>query len=203
MKYFFINIFTYFFFLFIITPIECQHSSFTIELDPNQELCLNEYYQLQTVFILEVTSDKKDILTTIKAPNGHIIFYNKNFTNIESLTTKYNGYYNFCMKNQGNVITEVNVVIKSGIGANDYSSIAKSKDLEPIDYELDKILRGESLLNHFNQISKEKQEMFGFLYKSISNKIIFYSILMMIGMILIGIIETLYLKKFMEKRKII
>ena len=203
MKNFLINIFTYFFFLFIISPSLCQHSSFAIELEPNQELCLNEYYQLQTVIILEVTSEKKDILTTIKAPNGHIIFYNKNFTNIHSFTTNYNGYYNFCMKNENNMITEINVVIKSGVGVNDYSSIAKSKDLEPIDYELDKILKKEYILNHFNTISQEKQNMFSLLYTSISTKIIFYSILMMVGMILIGIIETLYLKRFMEKRKII
>ena len=126
-----------------------------------------------------------------------------NYTNIFSFTTEQNGYYNFCVKNLGSFNTEVNMVIKSGIGANDYSSVAKSKDLEPIDYELDKILKKESLLNHFNKVSQEKQNMFGFVYKSISTKIIFYSILMIVGMILIGIIETLYLKRFMERRKII
>ena len=51
--------------------------------------------------------------------------------------------------------------------------------------------------------SNEKQDMFGLLYKSISNKIITYSILLIVGMILIGIVEMLYLKRFMEKRKII
>ena len=174
-----------------------------MDLDAYQERCLNEYYKVQTVIILEVTSESKDILTQIRSPNGKIIFYNINSTSVFSYTSTYNGYYNFCMKNNGNANTEINVTIKSGIGANDYSSVAKSKDLEPIDFELDKILKKESLLNHFNQISQEKQNMFGFLYKSISNKIIFYSILMIAGMILIGVIETLYLKRFMERRKII
>ena len=61
----------------------------------------------------------------------------------------------------------------------------------------------ENLLEHFNKKSNEKQNMFGFLYKNISNKIITYSILLIVGMILIGIVEMLYLKRFMEKRKII
>ena len=95
------------------------------------------------------------------------------------------------------------MIIKSGIGVNDYSSIAKSKDLEPIDYELDKLLKKESLLNHLNEISSDKQNTFQFLYKSISNRIIFCSVLLIVGMILIGILEALYLKRFMEKRKII
>ena len=191
------------FFLFIIKPSECQYSQFGLELDAYQERCLNEYFKVNTVIILEVRSETKDILTHIRSPNGRIIFYNTNSTSIFSFTSQYNGYYNFCMKNNGNSNTEINFVVKSGIGANDYSSIAKSKDLEPIDLELDKILQKESLLNHFNQISQEKQNSFGFLYKSISNKVIFYSILMIVGMVLIGVMETLYLKRFMERRKVI
>ena len=98
---------------------------------------------------------------------------------------------------------EVNLIIKSGISANDFSSLAKSKDLAPIDYELDKILEKQAMLNHFSKVSQVKQNQFTFIYKSISSKIIFYSLLMIAGMILIGVIETLYLKRFMEKRKII
>ena len=174
-----------------------------MDLDAYQERCLNEYYKVQTVIILEVNCEIKDILTQIRSPNGRIIYYNTNTTSIFSFTTQNDGYYNFCMKNLGDTNTEINLIIKSGIGANDYSSVAKSKDLEPIDFELDKILEKESLFNHFNRISQEKQEMFGFLYKSISNKIIFYSILLIIGLVLIGIVETPYLKRFMERRKII
>ena len=191
-------------FLFLLIKIsQCQFSSFGMDLDAYQERCLNEYYKAQTVIILEVNCEIKNILTQIRAPNGRIIYYNTNSTHVYSFTSSNDGYYNFCMKNMGDTPTEINIVIKSGIGANDYSSVAKSKDLEPIDFELDKILKKESLLNHFNRISQEKQETFGFLYKSISNKIIFYSILLIIGMVLIGIVETLYLKRFMERRKII
>ena len=107
------------------------------------------------------------------------------------------------MRNNGHGNVDIDIEIKSGINANDYSSVAKSKDLEPIEHTLDKIMDKENILNHFNKVSQEKQNLFGFLYKSISSKIIFYSILLIIGMILIGIIEALYLKRFMEKRKII
>ena len=191
------------FFFSLIILIKSQHSSFGIDLEAYQERCLDEYYKVQTVVILEVISEIPDILTEVKSPNNRILYHYANTTNIFSFTTQRNGYYNFCVKNLGQTNTEVNIVIKSGIGANDYSSVAKSKDLEPIDYELDKILKKESLLNHFNRISEEKQNLFSFLYKSLSTKVIFYSILMIICMILIGIIEALYLKRFMEKRKII
>ena len=190
-------------FFLLITITKCQYSTFNFELDPNEQRCLNEYYKIQTVIIYEVTSVSKDILSEVKSPSGHILFHYKNSTNIFSFTTQYNGFYNFCMQNMGKTNAEIKFVVRSGIGAKDFSSVAKSKDLEPIDYELDKMLKKESLLNHLNEISIEKKNMFEYLYKSISNRIIFCSILLIVGMVAIGIIEALYLKKFMERRKII
>ena len=203
MKFFFSDLITYIFFLFIIHQTKCQYSSFGMDIDAYQERCITEYYKKQTVIIFQATSKSKDILTQIKEMNDNIIYHNTNFTSLFSFTTKYNGYYNFCMKNNGNGNVDIDIEIKSGINANDYSSVAKSKDLEPIDYTLNKIMEKEHRLNHFNKITQENQNIFGILYKSISSKIIFYSFLLIIGMVLIGIIEALYLKRFMERRKII
>ena len=181
----------------------CQFSSFGMELEPYNERCLSEYYRIQTVLIFELNSESPEMQLIVKSPDGKIIFQQINSTSLFSLTTQNNGFYEVCAKNMGKYKGDVILIVRSGIGANDYSSVAKSKDLEPIDFELDKILIKQPLLNHFNKISQEKQNQFGVIYKSISTRIIFYSLLMIIGMILIGVIETLYLKRFMEKRKII
>ena len=143
------------------------------------------------------------MLLEVKTPDGRIVYHHINNTSLFSLTTKSNGFYSVCARNMGRFSGEVQLTIKSGINANDFSSVAKSKDLDPIDNELDKIIRRHQILNHFNKISLEKQMQFSSIYKSISYKIIFYSLLMIAGMIIIGVIETLYLKRFMEKRKII
>ena len=180
-----------------------QFTSFGMELDSFQERCLSEYYKSQTVIIFELRSASPEILFEIKSPDGRILFHQINSTSLFSLTTQSNGFYAVCAKNMGKFSGEVNLIIKSGVSANDFSSVAKSKDLEPIDYELDQILKRQPLLNHFSKISQEKQNQFNSIYKNVSNKIISYSLLMIGGMILIGIIETLYLKRFMEKRKII
>ena len=196
MKFFFSNLITNIFFLFIIHISKCQYSSFGIDLDAYQERCINEYYKIQTVIIFQVSCKSKDILTQVKEPNGNIIYENTNLTSVFPFTTKYNGYYYFCMKNNGKGYVDIDIIIKSGINANDYSSVAKSKDLEPIKKKKKKKKKKE-------YISQENQNIFSRIYKSISNRIILYSVLLIIGMILIGIIEALYLKKFMERRKII
>jgi hypothetical protein len=180
-----------------------QYSSFGMELDAFQERCLSEYYKSQTVIIIETYSATQDMQLEVKAPDGRILFHNVNSTSLFSLNTAANGFYSICTKNLGRFSGEINLSIKSGVSANDFSSVAKSKDLEPIDYELDQMLKRQSMLNHFTKISQEKQNQFSVIYKNISSKIIFYSLLMIAGMIVIGVVETLYLKRFMERRKII
>ena len=180
-----------------------QFSSFIMELDSFQERCLSEYYKSDTVVIIELKSPSPEILLEVRGPDGKILYHHLNTTSIFSLPVKINGFYSICSKNMGKYSGEITLTIKSGVGANDLSSLAKSKDLEPIDYELDRIIRSQSLLEHFKKVFQTKQVQFSSLYSSISTKIIFYSILIIAGMIFIGIIETLYLKRFMEKRKII
>ena len=190
--------------IFILLKISlCQYNSFSMELDSFQERCLSEYYKAQTVVIYELESRSPEMLLEVKSPDGRIVFHHINNTSLFSLTTRSNGFYSVCTKNLGRFSGEVQLTIKSGISAKDFSSVAKSKDLDPIDNELNKIIRKHQMLNHFNKVSLEKQMQFTSTYKSISSKIIFYSLLMIAGMIVIGVIETLYLKRFMEKRKII
>ena len=74
---------------------------FIIDLDSKQQRCLNEYYTIKTVVIIEVKSESRDILTEVRAPNGRILYHNVNYTNVFSFTTQHNGFVNFCMENMG------------------------------------------------------------------------------------------------------
>ena len=174
-----------------------------MELKPFEEICLREYYKSKTVIIFELNSEDPNMLLEIKSPNGAILFHQENRTSLFPLTTEINGFFSVCTKNMANQNGEVKLTIKSGISANDFSSVAKSKDLEPIDHALDQIFGRQPIINHYNRIIIEKQNQFSSIYNSISNRIFFYSFFMIAVMVLVGIIETLYLKRFMERTKII
>ena len=198
-----ISIITLLLFLLSINFTLTQLTSLGMELDAFQERCLSDYYKAQTVIVYELSSNSPEMQLEIKTDDNFVLFHNVNTTSLFSLTTNTNGFYVVCTKNIGKFKEEVILTIKTGVSANDYSSVAKSKDLEPIDYELSRILKRQYMVNHLNKVSQEKQNQFGAIYKSISNRIIFYSLFMIAGMIFIGVVETLYLKRFMERRKII
>ena len=189
--------------ILLINSSITKNTSFGIELNSYQERCLTEYYQKQTVVVFELNSDNPKMELTVKLPEGYVIYNNMNKTSLFSMTTPSHGLYSVCLKNFGKEKCESKITIKSGINANDFSSVVKSKDLEPIDYELENLLKKQNILSHYNKVSIEKQNEFSSIYKSISGRISYYSLLMIAGMIMIGIMETLYLKRFMEKRKII
>ena len=189
--------------LITIFACSCQLSSFSMELNSYQERCLHEYYQSSTVIIYNLYARSKNVEMKIKSPEQKILFQSRNDSLVYSITTPTSGYYTVCTKSYQMEPVEVFVTVRSGVSARDFSSVAKTKDLEPIDIELEKLLSKEKTLNHFSSRVAEKQKEFNTIYDKISSKIILYSLLMIAGMIVIGVVETLYLKRFMEKRKII
>ena len=57
----------------------------------------------------------------------------------ESFTTYVGGYYECCIKNLHNEENEVNFELKYGVAAKDYSEVAKTKDLKPMELNLLKL----------------------------------------------------------------
>ena len=190
-------------FIFLLYSCSCQTTALGIDLSGYQQRCLKEYYQTSTVIIFYLFSHSKNIQMRITDPNEKLLFLRSNSSLEYSTTTEVSGYYTVCLKSLIREKIIVELTIKSGVSARDYSSVVKTKDIEPIDVELNKIIEQEKILNHFSSKTLEKQKEFNTIYDKISSGIIFYSLIMIGGMIFIGVIETLYLKRFMEKRKII
>ena len=104
-----------------------QSFSFGIELHSFEERCLTEYYKSQTVIIFELSSSNPIISLEVKSPDGTTLYHNINTTSLFSLTTQSNGFYSVCAKNNGKYSSDINLLIKSGISAHDFSSVAKVK----------------------------------------------------------------------------
>jgi hypothetical protein len=101
------------------------------------------------------------------------------------------------------VENNINFKFLSGVSAKDYSEIAKKSNLKPIELNLQKLNDMISYLIHELSSIMAHEETTLAANDSLSNKIILFSMLTLIAMITIGLIETIYIKKYLQNRKII
>ena len=180
-----------------------QQIRFDYILGAGEEQCLYEYFPEKTFVIYSVRTYTNKIMIELKNSSGYVMYSKKDSDFNEGFTTTKSDYLELCTYNKGKTNATFEFELKYGVGANDYSSVVKSKDLKPIEIEMKKIVDKKGRLEHYNRFSQNNDKLFESSLDSMSQKIVFYSISLIIFMIVVGLSETIYLKKFMEKRKII
>ena len=194
-------------FIFIIINLiilnSCQESSFRFDLPAKDEDCFSEYFPDKTLVIYEITcyecknkykliNPKKSVVEEKESPD-----FNYPFTTYEG------GVYEICITNLDEKPATVHFSVKYGVGAKDYSSIARAKDLKPVDLALEKLSDRAKDMSHRISFSQSHENVFEQFLDSISSKIMIFSSIVIGIMMLVGYMETLYLKNFMRRRKII
>ena len=190
-------------FLIILPLISPQFFNMRIDIPPKEEQCLTEYIFKDTVVWFEINSISFKTKLIIKDPKN-TPFLDKNGASVKhTFVTKEDGDYTICVRNLDTKNNEVTIEYKSGVMLNDFSSVPKMKNIEPIEQQLDAIISRQNVMLGLAVRSARGKKDFEEHYKTTSSKIIRYSILMIIGMVVVAGTETFYLKKFMERRKII
>ena len=192
--------------IFLITYIYSEQITFGFSLDKKQQLCLSDYFTKQTTFIYKILSEENSVFVTdIKAPDGRIIYHVADQSNIQfSNIAELNGYYQVCVENNKNSnAIPIYYLLRTGVSVKDYSSVAKTKDLEPMNLAFQQITELIKYIKHYRKRSDVYMRSSQMFYQKLSYNTILYSIIMMGAMIFIGITETVYMKKYMERRKLI
>lgn len=119
------------------------------------------------------------------------------------MTAVDSGNYQLCVSNKNSNTAEINFEFLSGIGAKDYSDIAKESNLKPVELSLQKLEDMiKYLIQEMSTVMKQDETDLS-INDTLSSKIIIFSIVTLIAMIVVGVIETLYIQKYLYNRKII
>ena len=192
-----------FLFLNILLLISCQQSIFRFNLEPNIEECFSEYFPDKTLVIFEVASDEGKCRYVLTNPKKVVIEDKQSVDYTYPFTTYEGGVYEICITNLERKKLEILFALKYGVGAKDYSSIARAKDLKPVDLALEKLSDRAKDMSHRISFSQSHENVFESFLDSVSSKVMIFSSIVIVIMILVGYMETLYLKNFMRRRKII
>ena len=112
-------------FLILILKIVSQQTSFEITLLEKEEKCFEEYYKTGTVIIMSIYSENP-IGLTIYMPSKQLLYGNITENHQFSFISEENDYYEFCMFNENENSVNLTFIIKCGIAAKDFSSLAKN-----------------------------------------------------------------------------
>lgn len=181
-----------------------QKTKFQFSLTNADHMCLFENFPEKQMVIFSIqTKTLKDFKIDLKNSKGKVLItkLNENFN--EGFMTNTTEYLEICVYNFGTETKEFDFELKYGVSANDFSSVIKEKDLKPIDAEMRKLIDKKSFLDHYSLSAQNNDVLFEQILDSMSHRIVFYSACLIVLMISIGFMEIIYLKKFMERRKII
>ena len=188
----------------IIKLTSSQISNYIFRLEKGEKECLQDFFPSKTLVIYEIVSNISQIQFTLTQKVDSLQLSKINDYSFKyPFTTYQQGYYEICIYNYDIKATYIYYNLKYGVAAKDYSSIARTKDLKPIDIEIEKLVEKISTLNNKSTFIRQMEKLTQTMLDSISNKLFNYGIMMIIIMIIIGVLETFYLKKFLQKRKII
>ena len=192
-----------FIFIDLLILCSCQEIKFRFFLPSNVEECFSEYFPDKTLVIYEISSPASNNKYVITNPKKGIIEQKTDSNFLYPFTTYEGGVYELCITNLGNEPSDIEFSLKYGVGAKDYSSIARAKDLKPVDLALEKLSDRAKDMSHRISYSQSHENVFEKFLDSISSKIMLFSFIVIGIMVVVGYMETLYLKNFMRRRKII
>ena len=180
----------------------CEKYEFSFELRRLDEFCLSENFPGKTLVIYKITSTSKQTRFQLRYEDAlKISKLEKEL--LLPFTTDEGGNYEICIIGLDKNTSHINFSLKYGIDAKDYSSLARNKDLKPIDLALEKLDDRAKDISKGISFSQSKDKNFEKILDRVSSKVIIFSIVIICFMLFVGYLEVIYLKNFMKKRKLI
>jgi hypothetical protein len=188
--------------LLYFTPSNC--ANFGFEVKPGRTYCVGEYLTEDTVAIFAMSSNQKNIIINLSDPQGKYLYTKKYQQDVRlSLTATESGNYEMCLKNNDRVDAKIRFEFLSGIAAMDASEIAKESSIQPAEAAIVRLKdMSQDLINDLNSVVKEEDQNLK-ANDAISSKITMVSIITLGVMIAVGVIETVYIQKYLQNRKLI
>ena len=182
--------------------INCDY--FNITIIPGKKYCIGEYLTEDTVAIFGMRTDVKNIIVDLIDPNGKILYNKKYQEEVRvSLTVTDSGNHEMCIKNNDRINAEVAFDFSSGINAMDATEIAKKSSIQPAEAAIVRLKdMSKDLTNDLGSVVREEEKNLK-ANDAISSKITMVSIITLISMIAVGVLETIYIKKYLQNRKLI
>ena len=190
--------------LLLTLIIDISSIQVSFDIKPKKNFCIGENITEDTVAIFSVKTKNKNLIIELHDPKGNILYSKKNHLEIRvSLTANMTGNYELCVKNNDKKTVDIEYELLTGIQAQDYSQFARESNIKPAEEAIIKLKNvTKSLIKEFNKVAKEEDKNLK-VNNLISEKIPSVSVITITVMLVVGLIEFIYIKKYLQNRKLI
>ena len=188
--------------LFLLPTFLCIDFSFPLKGKGSK--CLGEYLTEETLAVVSVKTSRNTIKMKVHNPHGELIATRENqYTFKIGFSAHSSGNYQVCFENKEEQDEVIVFQFLSGVDAKDYSEVAKKENLKPIELNIMKLEDTVTqLLTELNAVMTKEQTTIS-LNDSISSKVMTLSIGTLVIMVVIGLMQTFYIQKYLKKKKLI
>jgi p24 family protein delta-1 len=120
-----------------------------------------------------------------------------------SFVTAKAGPYSLCLASLQSAATVVFFNIRTGVRAKDFSNVPLKKNIRKAEIVVESMQeRVEELKNELKKI-KEREIELGYTTDTIQNRVVEYSVFSIFLLGVLAVVQTAYLKRFLQSKKII
>lgn len=177
-------------------------ANFTVDIKRKDKMCFHDTYSEQTLIVLNISSYGELINVFVRDPEQKKIHEKNSVMSFkDSFTTFTGGNYEFCITNPNKENIEVLVDIRSGIAAKDFSQVPKVQDLQPIERDLMMIEEYSKEVKKLTSFFNTHQKSYDSLQESIVMNISYFSIIIIVIILVLGVLETVISRQIVVSRK--
>lgn len=155
-------------------------------------------------FLITPAAHQVDIVVKVTDPDGvEVVRKEREKEGKFAFTASKQGEFRVCFSNLAMSQRTVEFSFKTGVGAKDYTTVAKKDNLKPLEVELRRL---EDMTGQLHQEMLEQQDRFGQmrrLSERTHSRLLFMSFMSLGILAVLYVIQTLYLRAFFRKKKLI
>ena len=164
--------------------------------------CFTESLSSQLLCLIELSSPQKLSLQVID-PDNYLLYGQSLENHRYSFTALNDGIYKLCLINPHTDVVRINMSVKTGVNAKDYSNIASVNDFKDIELKMRKLEDQVIDIHKKIQFLREREEELRLTNATIHNRVIGYSICTVLMLLCLALIQILYLKRYFKSKKMI
>ena len=148
-------------------------------------------------------SSSEDLGLKIIDPVAFLLYHKSAKEHLFSFTALEPGLYKYCVVNDLANIAQVDIELKTGVKAKDYSGIASTKNLKSIELKMKKLEDQTKDIHKKIQFLREREEQMRNTNTTIHDRVIGYSICTVVMLLGLALVQILYLKRYFRTKKMI